>query len=600
MILQALVQLYEALAGQKKVAVEGWDKAKVSHRILLSEAGDIEGIISAKVRVTRGKKGMEIPAEMWVPLPVVRSSGVKANFLCDNASYFLGIDDKGKPERTKECFQAAKELHHLILDSCQSVSARAVLHFFDRWDIDKAKENPFISQNIEDIFGASNFIFQVNGIDVQEDSEIREAWRQHCECGDESAGENSLGLCLVIGKENQKIAITHSKIKGVLGAQSSGANLVAFNAASFCSYGYDGEQGKNAPIGEYAALAYVKALNYLLSDTKHREILGDTTVVYWSKHAETEYQDCMSAMLDDNTLIDAATLDQIMKNMKEGKPSSLQGLEISPEEPFYILGLAPNAARISVRFFLENTFGETMKNLMAHQERMRIVHAPFEKDFIKIWMVLKEITNPHGNDSASPILSGSFLRAVLTDGNYPAAVFQSMMMRIHADQDQEGDKTKKKINYVKSAFIKAYLLQNGQKKWRDIIQMAVNKETKEISYVLGRLFSVLENIQENANPGINATIKDRYFNAACATPAVTFPVLFKLSNAHLRKREMDGGKAVYFSKKIQELMDKITMPDVGHPFPKRLTLEEQGAFVLGYYQETQARYTTKKEEVGNE
>lgn len=123
--------------------------------------------------------------------------------------------------------------------------------------------------------------------------------------------------------------------------------------------------------------------------------------------------------------------------------------------------------------------------------------------------------------------------------------------------------------------------------------MAVNKETKEISYVLGRMFSVLENIQENANPGINATIKDRYFNAACATPAVTFPVLFKLSNAHLRK--LEAGQAVYFSKKIQELMDKITMPDVGHPFPKRLTLEEQGAFVLGYYQETQARYTPKRE-----
>lgn len=584
MILQALVQLYETLVRQEKVAAEGWDKAKVSHRILLSEAGEIEGVISTKVSVLRGKKVVVIPAEMWVPLPVVRSSGVKANFLCDNASYFLGIDDKGKPERTKECFRAAKELHHLILDSCQSVAARAVLRFFDRWDIEKAQENPFVSRNIEDIFGASNFIFQVNGIDAQEDPEIREAWRLHSGNGEESGGENPLGLCLVTGKENQKIAITHSKIKGVLGAQSSGANLVAFNAVSFCSYGYDGEQGKNAPIGEYAALAYAKALNYLLSDTKHREILGDTTVVYWSKHAETEYQDCMSAMLGDDTLIDTATLQEIMKNMKEGNPSSLQGVEISPEEPFYILGLAPNAARISVRFFMENTFGKTMQNLIAHQERMRIVHAPYEKDFIKIWMVLKEITNPHGSDSASPILSGSFLQAVLTDGNYPAAVFQSIMMRIHADLE---------INYVKSAFIKAYLLQNGQKKWRDIIQMAVNKETKEISYVLGRLFSVLENIQENANPGINATIKDRYFNAACATPAVTFPVLFKLSNAHLRK--LEAGQAVYFSKKIQELMDKITMPDVGHPFPKRLTLEEQGAFVLGYYQETQARYTPKRE-----
>lgn len=596
MILQALVQLYEALVDQEKMAREGWDKAGISHRILLSESGEIEGIISAR---TKAANGNEKKAEVEVPIQKVRSGkNPPPYFLCDNSKYFLGFweDDSKNAITTKDRFEAARKYHHEILNTCDSVAARAILRFFDQWDVDRAVENRFVLPNFHDLIGG-NLFFQVNGKDATEDKAIQEVWKIHLES--EGAQELGLGQCLVTGEANQRIARLHGKIKNVPGATKP-MNLVSFNNPAFCSYGYDGEQGKNAPVGEYAALAYAKALNYLLSDTKHREILGDTTVVYWSKHAETEYQDCMSAMLGDDTLINTATLQEIMKNMKEGNPSSLQGVEISPEEPFYILGLAPNAARISVRFFMENTFGKTMQNLMAHQERMRIVHAPFEKDFIKIWMVLKEITNPHGNDSASPILSGSFLRAVLTDGNYPAAVFQSMMMRIHADQDQEGDKTKKKIekiNYVKSAFIKAYLLQNGEKKWRDIIQMAVNKETKEISYVLGRLFSVLENIQENANPGINATIKDRYFNAACATPAVTFPVLFKLSNAHLRK--LEAGQAVYFSKKIQEMMDKIPMPDAGHPFPKRLTLEEQGAFVLGYYQETQARYT-KKEEVGNE
>lgn len=584
MILQALVQLYEALVQQRKMVRDGWDKVGVSYRILLSECGEIEGIISAK---TKTDKGNEKKAEVEVPMQKVRSGkNPPPYFLCDNSKYFLGFgeDDSKNVIITKERFEAARKYHHQILDSCDSIVARAILCFFDHWDVERVFENQFVLADLQDL-KKGNLLFQVNGKDVTEDKEIQEVWGMHLES--EGAQEFSFGRCLVTGKGNQKIARLHGKIKNVPGATKP-VNLVSFNKEAFCSYGYDGEQGKNAPIGEYAALAYAKALNYLLSDTKHREILGDTTVVYWSKHAETEYQDCMSAMLDDDTLIDTATLQEIMKNMKEGNPSSLQGVEISPEEPFYILGLAPNAARISVRFFMENTFGKTMQNLIAHQERMRIVHAPYEKDFIKIWMVLKEITNPHGSDSASPILSGSFLQAVLTDGNYPAAVFQSIMMRIHADLE---------INYVKSAFIKAYLLQNGQKKWRDIIQMAVNKETKEISYVLGRLFSVLENIQENANPGINATIKDRYFNAACATPAVTFPVLFKLSNAHLRK--LEAGQAVYFSKKIQELMDKITMPDVGHPFPKRLTLEEQGAFVLGYYQETQARYTPKRES-GNE
>ncbi len=585
MILQALVQLYEELVRQGKVTREGWDKAKVSHRILLSEAGDIEGIISVKTKAASENEEM---AKIEVPIQKGRSGkNPPPYFLCDNSKYFLGFGGIGKEDMTltKDRFEAARKFHHLILDHCESVIARAILRFFDHWDVDRVFENQFVASNLQEL-ESGNLVFQVNGKDATEDREMQKAWRMHLES--EGEKESIFGQCLVTGELNQRIVRLHGKVKGVLGAERSGANLVSFNEKAFCSYGYDGEQGKNAPVGEYAALAYVKALNYLLSDFKHREILGDTTVVYWSEHAETEYQDCMSAMLDDDDLIDEATLKQIMQNMKDGKPSSLQGITISPEEPFYVLGLAPNAARISVRFFMKNTFGEMMRNLIAHQERLQIVHAPFEKDSVKIWMILKETTNPHGTDSAIPILAGSFLRAVLTGGKYPAAVFQSIMMRIHADLE---------INYVKSAFIKAYLWQNGQKKWRDMIQMAVNKETKEISYVLGRLFSVLENVQERANPGINATIKDRYFNAACATPAVTFPVLFKLSNAHLRK--LEGGQAVYFSKKIQEMLDKIAMPDVGHPFPKRLTLEEQGAFVLGYYQETQARYT-KKEESENE
>lgn len=125
--------------------------------------------------------------------------------------------------------------------------------------------------------------------------------------------------------------------------------------------------------------------------------------------------------------------------------------------------------------------------------------------------------------------------------------------------------------------------------------MAVNENCNDISYVLGRLFSVLENIQKSANHGSNSTIKDRYFNSACATPAAVFPLLWKLTNAHLGK--LDQPKAAYFKKKLGMLMDKIAMPDTGTPLPHRLTLDEQGAFVLGYYQETQARYAGKRRKI---
>ena len=596
MILQALVHLYDELCKQGKIAEEGWGIAKVSHRIVLDEDGHLQGIVSAKKKVQRGRKEIEVPSEMIVPLPVTRSSGVKANFLCDNSSYFFGKDDKGKPIRAKQCFEAAKEKHHQILDDCESKAARSVLRFFDTWDVDKAAENPILKENWDDI-ATSNFIFQVDGRDVLEDEAVRAAWNR-CSESDETGTDKEQGICLVTGKENQPISILHPKIKGVQGAQSSGANLVSFNATAFCSYGYDGMQGENAPVSERAAFAYGTALNHLLADKAHAKQMGDTTVVYWSEHAIDACQDCFMSFLSDTVDgMDDVTLDSIMEKMRNGLPASLEGVEISPDEPFYILGLSPNAARISVRFFLRNTFGETMAHMMAHQERLTLSGPAWESEKIPLWKLIKAAENPNSDKSGlSPLLAGSLMRSVLQDSPYPEALFQHVMMRIFADQDKTDDKgqiTSYKIGYVRAAFIKAYLLKNRVQHWEGQIQMAVNENCTSIAYVLGRLFSVLENVQEKANPGINATIKDRYFNGACATPAVVFPTLLKLSNAHLGK--LEAGQAVYFNKKLGALMEKIPMPDTGVPFPARLSLEEQGAFVLGYYQETQSRYGKKED-----
>ena len=210
---------------------------------------------------------------------------------------------------------------------------------------------------------------------------------------------------------------------------------------------------------------------------------------------------------------------------------------------------------------------------------------------------MKETANSHSIDSAaSPLLAGALFRSIFTDSLYPAAVFQNIMLRIFADRDEVTSKGTmiKKINYVKAAFIKAYLLRNHKQRWEEKLTMSVNENCNEIPYVLGRLFSVLESVQSKANPGIKATIKDRYFNSACATPSSIYPILIKLSNAHLGK--IEGGLQIYYSKKIQELLSKIAMPNHGTPLPNRLTLEEQGAFILGYYQETQARFTSKEEQ----
>lgn len=598
MILTALVHLYEELCKQGKIQAEGWGIAKVTHRILLDKEGHLCGIISARKKVQRRKKEIEVPCEMCVPLPVTRSSGVKANFLCDNSSYFLAVDAKGKVQRTIQCFEAAKELHHQVLEHCHSPVAKAILHFFDTWGSDKAEKDSLIQDNLEDIIAGSNFVFQVDGVDAIEDEEIKRSWENFQGTSQADEDSTSAGQCLITGADNQKIALLHPKIKGVRGAQTAGANLVSFNAPAFCSYGGDGEQGKNAPVSERAAFAYGSALNALLADQSHTQIIGDTTIVYWSEHGISACQDFMMSFLGNHAGLDDHTLDTIVTHMRDGLPVDLEGVEISPDEPFYILGLAPNAGRISVRLFLRNTFRELAMNLSLHQERMKLAGPSWEKQNIPLWKTLKATVNPRAKgQAASPLMSGNLFRAVLQNTNYPESVFQNILLRVFADQDKEAERGKsaiQKISHTKAAFIKAYLLKNGKKHWEGNLQMALNENCNDVSYVLGRMFSLLENIQQSANPTINTTIKERYFNSACATPAFVFPILLKLANTHLSK--LDGGKAVYFKKKMGALMDKIMMPDEGIPFPARLTLEEQGAFILGYYQETQARYKGKEEE----
>ena len=587
-MLEKLAELYEELCRQGKVLPEGWGMAKISHKIELDKDGHCKRIISAKekVKVKNGKKEVEIAPTRKVPLPVIRTIGVKANFLCDTPTYLLGVAKDGNKERANECFRAARKLHHKILDHCPAPEAKAILAFFETWDYEHAETDPMIQERIEELAAANNLIFTVEGKDTTINQDIEEAWENYLTSSKETAKDAVKGQCLITGKRNQPIAILHPKIKGVAGTKTTGANLVSFNAPAFWSYGKDKKQGENSPISEHAAFAYGTALNQLLADRRHTQVIGDTTVVYWSKHAITAAQDVIAARLGNVGESEMHSWDEIAEQIKKGLTVNIDGETLNQNEPFYILGLAPNASRIAVRFFEENRFGEVLQNLEAHQKRMELQGPDWEKGEIPLWKILKETTNPNTKEScASPLMAGSLLRAVLENTKYPGSVYNQVLMRVFKDQE---------ISHTKAAFIKAYLLKNATKHWEGKLQMAVNTETTEISYVLGRLFSVLEDIQQNAIPEINATIKKRYFNSACTTPAAAFPILLKLTNSHIGKFEKP--KAIYFKKKLGALMDQIEMPNTGMPFPKRLNLEEQGAFVLGYYQETQAKYVKKQEE----
>lgn len=576
MILQALVNHYENLIKQEKVAQEGWCKAKVSYGINLSKNGEILGIISLKQEEERGKKTVWVPQQIKVPEMVTRSSGVAANFLCDNSKYILGIDADGTNQRILNCFEAAKEKHLSLLSGTKGDMAQAVRSFFENWDPLRASECDEIKEKWEDITDGGNLIFCMGREYAQDDPFIQEAWERSRSTSSE---EGQTGTCLVTGQKTE-ISRIHKTIKGVPGAQSSGAALVSFNAPAFESYGK--EQSYNAPVGKYAEFAYTTALNYLLNQREYTFLLGDSMIVFWAESAEKAYQAAFFESVDpkpDNQ----EEIRGIFENLKKDRPVQIGDIILNSEQRFYILSLAPNAARLSVRFFYQDSFGNMLKNLSAHYERMKMVKPSWEdREYLGVRDMLSETVNQNSKDKTPvPNMAAFVLQAILSGTRYPASLYTDVLIRIRAEQG--------KVTWGRAAIIKAYLIQNDH--WKEGVNyMGLNEESRETAYVLGRLFSVLESIQMDANPGIKATIRDRYFNSACATPASIFPVLVKLKNSHMKKLERDkGGAKVYYEKLLTELMGKLD------EYPRRLCLEEQGKFILGYYHQVQKKYEKKEE-----
>ena len=580
MILQALTRYYEDLLAEGKISRPGWVTAKVSYGLVLDEAGRLLQAVPLLTEVKKKNKKVLVSREMEVPAPVKRTAGVAANFLCDNSSYLLGADSKGKPERTADCFAAAKELHLKLLAEADSPAARAVKEFFESWDPQTASAHPALSEDWEEILKGGNLIFWFRGGAVTEDPAVREAWQRQYAAGDNGADEE---ICLVTGKRGP-VARLHPSIKGVVGAQAMGASLVSFNAPSFCSYGH--EQGMNAPTGEYAAQAYTTALNTLLADRGRVCRIGDTTVLFWAKGGGTGYQDCAWMSMFGNVSGQEANYKETdilstLKDLSRGKSVDWDGERLDPDTRFYVLGLAPNAARLSVRFFWQNSFGTLARNVANHYERLEIVQPAFDKrPTLPVGALLRETVNLNARTpEPEPRLAGDLMLAILNDTPYPATLLYGVALRIRAERA---------VTRGRAAIIKAYYLKNSRdENLKEVMTMQLNDQTNYLPYLLGRLFSVLEAVQAAANPGINATIRDRYFNAASATPATVFPLLLNLAQKHLAK--LDKGQEVYYDKQITAICGMI-----GETLPARMNLPEQSAFQLGYYHETQKRYTKKE------
>lgn len=579
MILQALTRYYEALLKRGDIAPLGWSKTKISFALCLDKDGHVTQVIPTMEPVEMGKKTVLRPQEKKLPAGEDRSSNVAANFLWDNSGYILGIDQKGKPERSKKYFSEAKALHHAVLDGVNSPTSSAILAFFDAWQPERAAEHPALASQLQAITSGGNLLFRVDGVYPQEDTAICDAWQRYWERTDKNA---KLMQCLVTGQYHQEIARTHPKIKGDPrdGFQTMGNTLVSFNNDSESSYGQ--EQSYNAPVGKYAAFAYTAALNHLLANRNNVQIIGDTTVVCWAEGAEPVYQDLFMSFVSGSLppAISDNDLRAALKRLAMGLPCD--DLGVDPNRTFYVLGLAPNAARLSVRFFLRDSFGKLMQNVNAHYERLEIVKPTYEKrEVLSLWALLRETVNLNSKDkSPSPAMVGAAARAIFSGGLYPVSLLEAAMLRIRAERN---------ITWGRAAIIKAYYLKNPHTDCpKEVLTVSLNETSTNIPYTLGRLFSVYEAVQQAANPGINTTIKDKFFNSAAAMPASIFPVLNSLYQKHLRK--LENGQRIYFDKQVSALKNVLH-----EDYPARMTLAQQGSFDLGYYHQTQKRYLKKEE-----
>ncbi|HQN03964.1 MAG TPA: type I-C CRISPR-associated protein Cas8c/Csd1 [Anaerolineaceae bacterium] len=615
MILHALYRYYEILLRDPKIeiALPGYSSANVNFALNLSKDGDLLDLFPFSTRIVQGKKEREIPSvHMNVPERVSLTSGVNPSFICDKAVYVLGISNKDykDPDFINKCYEAFKKFNIELLSRANSPVSRAVTAFLEKYEPATARLNPVISRHLAELEKGAILIFWVENQNVLDDPEVRRVWEEHC-----LQGDSKLMQCLVSG-EKAPIARLHPNFQGVRDTKMSGAYLVSFNERAYESYNRKEEQGLNSPVSQRVASGYGVALNYLLSaSNSNRKIhIGDATVVYWAESTDTRYGNMFASLLNPDFVEGAPErpqqarqeteelLGRVAKKVERGQGMDIeqlsQGLESST--PFYVLGLSPNASRISVRFFINDAFEKFITRIISHYEDLKIVKEyPDQPDRISIYRIINECVSPKIGKreeeikSRLSLIGGALLRSILTGTPYPESLYSFIINRVRVDMDDK-EKHHYKVNYVRAAVIKACLLRKYRNyvnhPYKEVLQMSLNEEFTNPAYVLGRLFAVLEKAQTEAVGDANASIKDRYFASACATPASVFPVLLKLSQHHTAKAKF--GKTT--DHRIQQLLSLLEA--VGKPFPSRLSLDEQGIFILGYYHQRAAFYVKTAEE----
>jgi CRISPR-associated protein Csd1 len=566
MILQSLSSYYERLATDpsNEVPLPGFSTENVDFVARLDVSGKLLDI--ADLRERNGNRLVRRPLIVPKP-PRKRTSGISPYFLWDKTDYVFGctVDKNGTSVFLSDHFERFKKLLDQVSGDSADEGVNAVKHFLESWEPENAPQLP----NWLEIAG-KNLVFQLDGQleFVHDRLAARQMWLKHF--NDDSEADAYEATCLVTGKRG-KIARLHPPIFGVIHSHTSGAGIVTFNKdkTAFTSYGK--EQNLNAPVGVDAAFSYATALNYLLRATSSRKIrIGDeTTVSFWTER-DSPVEGFFGLILDPNDSSgDDKELAVFLETVREGRfPPTYD-----PDVRFYILGLSANGPRLSVRFWHVSTVKDISERLGQHFRDLSIVRS-FDSDpeYPGMWKLLRETSNQKSKDGPSPLLSGAVMQSILSGMLYPHQLLSATIGRIRADQN---------VNYMRAAIIKAVLVRKKRILDQGMeVSMALDRENRNVAYLLGRLFAVLEKAQQDAIPGANTTIKDRFYGSASATPRIVFPQLLRLAQHHIQKAEYGRAR----DKQIEEIVGNI------QEFPAHLRLDEQGVFAIGYYHQRQDFY----------
>jgi CRISPR-associated protein Csd1 len=575
MILNALYEYYNRSKKKNNLPVFGMEYKEIGFLIVIDRNGRF-------VRFEDRRIDEKHAQTFLVKKAVGRTSAPCASYLYDNSKYVFGFSDKEDSEHCRRFYDVFKDKVLQIAERIPNDGDLAALKRFYAIDLDVLHSQMRNDPLWDVIVKSLNKKFSVFSFLIEGDTEILAEKGRFFVLQENEDEKGASGVCLVSGKRSKLVETTTASL--ISGGQPTGSKLVSFQTKSgYDSYGK--EKGLNAPIGEEAEFAYTTALNYMLrGDSRNKFIVGSRTFIFWASadnEACTQAEEGLFSLFSFKKEDDP---DQNIQKVQKVFTSIYSGvLSASSSDRFYILGLAPNSARIAVVYWAEIPLKEFARTILNHFDDMEI-QGKQDCRYKGLYAILGAVTLGGKASDAAPNLPDALIKSIFEGKPYPYTLLSNCIRRIRAESSDKQDS----VLQGRAAILKAYLIRENK---QQIIQTMLDKQNENAGYLCGRLFAVLDKIQEEANR--QHTIRERYMNSASSTPSAVFSTILNLSSHHSDK--LSDGRNIYFERIKQEIIDKI--PASG--FPNNLDLQDQGRFFIGYYHQRQDFFTAKDKENEN-